>query len=302
LDSPRKDTKRRERKPATLHFLRRLYHGYPLGHPELHGYWDRIAATLQDRIDYLTWAGRDDVTEAAAILNETAQLLLITRLVDGGLAHEQYDKAIVAIHGMLGTRHDSEAEPDRATLTPKAKALLLKLRGALPTYDADEERYEPQPLAAGLLKLIEEGEFGGLRRHTEAARENLRRRHWGQPQPRNGQRDDDADRDLDGYAEGQALYREANERNGQVTTDLPGRLRTLAKRGRDRGDLPEDFLVVVKKHDRARHSHAPSTLTVDSVPGDSSLQSRSTLEEWAEQVGCAFVRVDAPREPFPGQR
>jgi hypothetical protein len=209
---------------------------------------------LQDRVDYLTWAGRDDVTDAVALLSETAQLLLIARLADRGSAEDGHDKAIVAIHRMLGTRHDSEAEPGRATLTPKAKALLPKLRRAIPTYNVDEERYEPQPLAAGLLKLIEEGEFGDLRRYTDAAREALRRRHLGEPQHWNGQIALDADRDIDGFAEGHALYSETHERNGQLTLDLPGRLRTLAKRARDRGDLPEDFLDVVKNHDRARRS------------------------------------------------
>jgi len=154
LGASAKDPRRRyERKPATLHFLRRLYAGEPLGHPELHGYWDRIAATLRDRVDYLTWAGRDDV-----------------------------------------------ADP---------------------------------------------------------ARENLRRRHFGQPRPRNGLPEKDACRDIDGYAEGAALYRETHERSGQLTPDLPGRLRTLAKRARARGDLPPDFLNVVKARDRARRSLPP---------------------------------------------
>jgi hypothetical protein len=291
LGSSAKDTKRRERKPATLHFLRRLYSGYPLRHPELRGYWDRIARTLEDRIDYLTWAGRDDRTDAAAILNETAQLLLIARSADRGLAHEQYDTAIVAIDLILGTGHDSEAEPGRAVLSPEAEERLLKLREAMPTYDVVEERYKPQPLAARLLTLIDKDEYGDLRRYTDAARENLRRRWIGELAT-------DADRDIDGYAEGQALYRETHERNGQLTPDLPGRLRTLAKRARDRGDLPEDFLEVVEARDRARRSPPPRSRDAD-VPGDSSLRSPSTLEEWAEQVGCAFIRVDAPREPFP---
>jgi hypothetical protein len=253
LPSSRKDTKRRERKPATLHFLRRLYRGYPLGHPELHGYWDRIAATLRDRVDYLTWAGRDVVTDPSSILNETARVLLANRPGNSGRAQEQYDKGIVAIRAILGTWHNTEAEPAWNTLTPKARELLLKRRGTVPTYNMVDQRYEPQPLAAGLLKLIEEGEFGDLRPHTEAARENLRRRHLGQPQPWTAQPEQDADRDIDGYAERAALYRETHERNGELTPDLAGRLRTLAKRARDRGDLPKDFLNVIKERDRFHH-------------------------------------------------
>ena len=160
LVSPAKDTKRRERKSATLHFLRRLYHGYPLGHPELQGYWNRIAATLQDRVDFLTWAGRDDVNDPAAILNETARLLLMDRPGNRGPAQDQYNNTIVAIGTILGTRHDTEAEPSWDTLTPRAQELLLTRRGAAPIYNVAEQRYEPNPLAAGLLKLIEEGEFG----------------------------------------------------------------------------------------------------------------------------------------------
>jgi len=247
LRPPAKDTKRRQRKPATLAFLRRLYYGYPLGHPELHGYWDRIAATLQDRIDFLTWAGRDDVTDATAILTETEHLLLSDRSSDAR-------PAIVAISTILGTRHDTAAEPGWETLAPKAKQLLLARRGAIPTYNWVEERYKPQPLAAGLLKLIDNGELGDLRQYTAAARENLRRRQLGQPQRWDGQHPHDRDRDIDGHAEGQALYRETHERNGRLTADLAGRLRTLAKRARDRGDLPEDFLQVVKKRDRVRRA------------------------------------------------
>jgi hypothetical protein len=264
LASPAKDTKRRERKPATLAFLRRLYYGYPLGHPELHGYWNRIASTLQDRVDFLTWAGRDDVSAPAAILNETARLLLIDRPANPGPVQDQYNNAIVAIGRVLGTWHDSENEPSWDTLTPEARELLLKRRGAVPTYNVAEQRYEPQPLSAGLLRLIEGGEFGDFRRYTDIARERLRRRHLGQAQPWEGQHESDADRDVDGYAEGAALYRETHERNGQLTPDLPGRLRTLAKRARDRGDLPKDFLKVLKVRDRARRAHVP----VSSQPSD----------------------------------
>jgi hypothetical protein len=255
VGSAGKDTKRRQRKPATLHFLRRLYYGYPLGHPELHGCWDRIAATLQDRIEFLTWAARDDVSDPSAILNETVGLLLVDRPAGPGPVQDQYNKAIMAIGTLLGTWHDSESEPSWDTLSAKGRERLLKQRGAIPTYNLVEHRYEPQPLAAGLLKLIDEGEFGDLRRHTDAARENLRRRHLGQPHRRNGQPAHDRDRDIDGFAEGHALHRETHERNGQLSPDLPGRLRTLAKRARDRGDLPKDFLDVVKAHDLARRSH-----------------------------------------------
>jgi hypothetical protein len=257
LGSSAKDTKRRERKPATLHFLRRLYYGYPLGHPELRGYWNRIAATLQDRVDFLTWAGRDNVSDPVAILNETASLLLSDRPTSPGPRRDQYNNAIVAVGRLLGTWHDSENEPNWDTLTPAARELVLKLRGAVPTYNVAEQRYEPHPLAAGLLRLIEEGEFGDFRRYTDVARERLRRRHFGQPQRWQGQGQQDADRDVDGYAEGAALHRETHERNGQLTRDLPGRLPTLAKRARDRGDLPKDFLDVIKAHDRARRSRSP---------------------------------------------
>jgi hypothetical protein len=239
-----KDTKqRRERKPATLSVLKRLAQGQlPLERPDLRSTWQRITATLQGRIDYLTWPGRSTSYDTPSVLADIKAQAMMQRWGMVETDRERHDELIAAIDRVLGTLHDPDTESPDLT-----DAERERLRGRYPIWNAHQKRYERNDSdgAAKLLEEIENTAWSVL--YAEQARRRLVERY-------RGRRDRDTGEWLDGAREGNALRKESNERDGKLATPLERRLTKLASNARRRGDLPARFLTMVKAADQRRRS------------------------------------------------